>query len=59
MSAKEQYQEFLIWLRAKHKEIVADYRNEPDESRLRYLRLLLKIQAEIWTTEKLLRDLHA
>lgn len=59
MSAKELYREYLAWLKAKHKEIVAVYWNEPAEAQGVYRKLLLKIQAEAWATERILRNLNA
>lgn len=59
MTKREQYEEFLVWLKAKQKEIASIYWNEPDEARQQYRLLLLKIQSETWATETRLREINA
>jgi len=59
MSAKAQYEEFLEWLKAKQREIVDEYWSANRATQREYRLLLLKLQAEISTTEILLEELHA
>lgn len=55
MNTKQQYNEFLQWLRAKQDELSGEYwLQNSREAQARYRRLLILIQAEIVTTERLL-----
>lgn len=54
MSVKEQYEQFLAWLKVKQRKVADEYWNSGCDAQRRYRLLLLKIQVEILTTEELL-----